>query len=88
MNDDGGDFNSSDIEFEERPNPFFAAGLSSVEAIMEHALEDRIQSKKSSKTLTHAAGSPKTEYISALWMNRFMAFRKHTLRKRYVLECP
>lgn len=31
VDDDGSDFNSSDIVFEERPNPFFAAGLSSVE---------------------------------------------------------
>ncbi|KAL2075417.1 hypothetical protein VTL71DRAFT_360 [Oculimacula yallundae] len=80
---DGDDeLNSSDMEFEERPNPFFAAGVESIEAIIEHALEDRMLSKKVSKTLTHAEGSPKTEYITALWMNRFTAFRTHTLRKR------
>jgi hypothetical protein len=62
MDHERDDFNSSDLEFEERPNPFFAAGMSSIQAIMDHALEDRIQSKKLSKTLTHAEGSPKTEY--------------------------
>ncbi|KAK0125600.1 hypothetical protein ONS96_009435 [Cadophora gregata f. sp. sojae] len=76
------DFNSSDMEFEERPNPFWAAGLESIEAIMDQALEDRVSSKKMSKTLTHAEGSPKTEYITALWMNRFKAFRTHTLKKK------
>jgi hypothetical protein len=86
MNHDGDDFNSSDIEFEERLNPFFAAGLDSVQAIMDHALEDRIESKKFSKTLTHAEGSRKTEYMTALWMNRFVAFRVSTLRKRYVAD--
>lgn len=82
MDLDRDDFNSSDIEFEERPNPFHDAGMKSVQAIINHALEDRIQSKKLSKTLTHAEGSPKTEYLSALWMNRFTAFRQHTLKKR------
>jgi hypothetical protein len=82
MDHDADDFNSSDMEFEARPNPFFAAGMSSIQAIMDHALEDRIQSKKMSKTLTYAEGSPKTEYITALWMNRFMAFRLYTLKKR------
>ena len=38
MDHDRDDFNSSDIEFEERPNPFFAAGMSSIEAIMDHAV--------------------------------------------------
>ena len=42
MDHNGDDFNSSDIEFEERPNPFFATGMSSIEAIMDYALEDRI----------------------------------------------
>jgi hypothetical protein len=46
--------------------------MSSIEAIMDYALEDRIQSKKLSKTLTHAEGSPKTEYITALWINSFI----------------
>jgi len=82
MDHDGDDFNSSDLEFEARPDPYANAGMRSIQAIIDHAAEDRIESKKFSKTLTHAQGSPKTEYMTALWMNRFMAFRLHTLKKR------
>ncbi|KFY43691.1 hypothetical protein V494_01849 [Pseudogymnoascus sp. VKM F-4513 (FW-928)] len=81
------DYNSSEIEFEERQNPFFAAGSRSITAIIDHALEDRVQSKKVSKTLTHAEGSRKTEYLSTLWMNRFAAFRQHTL-KQSIRDAP
>jgi hypothetical protein len=81
MDDD--DFNSSDLEFESHPNPFFSAGASSIQAIIDQATEDRIQSKRATKMLAFAEASPKTEYLTALWSNRFLAFVKYTLKKRY-----
>ncbi|KFY73077.1 hypothetical protein V499_06833 [Pseudogymnoascus sp. VKM F-103] len=68
--------------FERRPNPFFVTGTSSIQAIMNHSFGDRIKLKKVSKTLTNAEGSRKTEYLLALWMNRFVAFQLHSLEKR------
>jgi hypothetical protein len=77
------DFNSSDLEFEALSNPFFSAGLASVQAIIDNAAEDRIRSKKLTKTLRLSEASPKTEYMTTLWHNRFMAFRSHSLKKKY-----
>lgn len=74
------DFDSSDIEFEARPTKFPNLGQKSIRAIVDQAVEDRITSKRVSKTLTHAEASPKTEYRTQLWSNRFMAFREHTLK--------
>lgn len=76
-------FNSSDLEFEPAPrNPFYKAGLSSIQAIVESAAEDRISSKKMSKQLAFVEASKKTKYMSNLWHNRFMAFYTTTLKKR------
>lgn len=55
------EFNSSDLEFDEPANPYAWAGAASIEAIIESAVEDRITSKKTSKTLALNEGSPKTE---------------------------
>jgi hypothetical protein len=83
------DFNSSDLEFEAPSNPFFSAGLASVQAIIDNAAEDRIRSKKVTKTLGLSEASPKTEYLTALWHNRFVTFRSHSLRKRYgIIPAP
>ncbi|KAF4631385.1 hypothetical protein G7Y89_g6747 [Cudoniella acicularis] len=74
-------FNSSDIEFDAPPpNPFAGAGKASIEAIIEHALTDRIDSKKFSKQLTFTKGRPGTQYRNALWYNRFQSFRVSALR--------
>lgn len=65
--DDVGDgFGSSHTKFEERSNPFLAAGTKSTQAIIDHALEDLIKSKKAAKTLMHLEGSRKTEDLVAL----------------------
>ncbi|OBT86748.1 hypothetical protein VE02_06282 [Pseudogymnoascus sp. 03VT05] len=44
------DYDSDDLEFEIAPNPFATAGLESIEAIISHAAEDRITSKKNHQT--------------------------------------
>jgi hypothetical protein len=76
------DYDSFDLEFDTPSNPFFAAGLRSIEAIVEHAAEDRVTSKKLTKELGFVEASKKTQYISQLWYNRFMAFRANVLKKR------
>jgi hypothetical protein len=78
------DLNSSDVEFDPPPpNPFHAAGAASVMKMLDHALTDRIASKKKSKQLTFVKGSPSTQYIHVLWWNRLTEFRQNTLNKRY-----
>jgi hypothetical protein len=76
------DYDSSDLEFDAPTNPFFSAGLASIEAIIDFSAEDRIRSKKLTKTLEFSEASPKTEYLTALWYNRFVAFRLHSPKKR------
>lgn len=78
------EYDSSDLEFDAPSNPFFSAGLASIEAIIDYSAEDRIRSKKLTKTLGFSEASPKTEYMTALWYNRFVAFRLHSLKKRSV----
>jgi hypothetical protein len=81
MSDD--DINSSDVDIgSPKKNPFHAAGLASINAIIESASTDRLKSKVSQKRLTFTESSAKTQYMTELWSNRFTAFRIHTLRKR------
>lgn len=80
-------FNSSDIEF--RPalaNPFFNAGKASIQAIIQHATEYRVASKKFTKQLQFTKGRPGTQYRNALWYRRFAVFREHCLKGGYMFE--
>jgi hypothetical protein len=62
------DLNSSDIEFEAPPVHTFAkAGARSIEEMLQHAVEDRLASKKRSKQLTFIRGSKKMQYRNHLW---------------------
>jgi hypothetical protein len=76
------DYDSSDLEFETPANPFASAGLKSIEEIVKHAAEDRLSSKRATKQLVFVEASKKTEYLTYLWYNRFIAFRKNDLKKR------
>jgi hypothetical protein len=77
------EFNSSDIEFDEAPqHPYANAGMKSIDAIIESGFSDRISSKKATKSLIFTELSPKTEYTTAVWNNRFVAFREHSLQQR------
>jgi hypothetical protein len=80
MDDDP--FNSSDLEFEAPVNPYANAGVKSMQAIIDMSVKDRISSKKTVKTLRMVAANPKTDYIIALWYNRFTHFQTHTLKQR------
>jgi hypothetical protein len=64
---DQDDFNSSDIEYESTTNAFAFAGAQSMEQMLQHAVEDRLESKKRSKQLMFVRGSKKTQYINHLW---------------------
>jgi len=76
------DFNSSDIEFETVVKKGKRKrGERSIQAIIEHAEEDRISSKRTVKTLEFGKGAPGTIAISHLWVQRFTAFREYTLRQ-------
>ncbi|KAK9242478.1 hypothetical protein V1506DRAFT_78562 [Lipomyces tetrasporus] len=83
MNSDGmdqDDFNSTDIEYEPATDAFAYAGAQSVEQMLQHAVEDRLESKKRSKQLTFVHGSKMTQYINRLWYNRFTSFRAMVLK--------
>lgn len=74
------DFNSSDIEFEDdAPKAFQHAGQASCAKMLDHALEDRLSSKKASKALTYTNINPRAEYKVALWTNRLQYFRENVL---------
>ncbi|KAH8723299.1 hypothetical protein GQ44DRAFT_774140 [Phaeosphaeriaceae sp. PMI808] len=73
--------NSSDVEYDAPRNPFHDAGKASIMAMLDHALDDRMASKRQVKELAHVRGSPNTQYIHALWWNRFVEFQKNTLCK-------
>ncbi|KAE8869679.1 hypothetical protein PTNB29_00023 [Pyrenophora teres f. teres] len=73
------DFNSSDIEYEERPNKFLRCGGASLGRALARATEDRKESKVAFKQRPLYYGAPKTQNVQALWDNRFRSFLSSTL---------
>jgi hypothetical protein len=53
-------FHTSDLEFEAPESRWANAGQRSMEAMLEHAFEDRISSKKASNELEDDRGAPGT----------------------------
>lgn len=76
------DINSSDMEFGPPPTTkAFPRGQASIAQIIENASNDRISSKKTVKELQFGAGAPKTLQAQQLWVQRFEAFRIHSLKQ-------
>lgn len=78
------EFDSSDIEWDKIPiDPRLkSAGAASIALLQANAAADRISSKRSAKQLTFGAGAvPSTQRHTSVWVNRFLAFREHTLRQ-------
>jgi len=77
------DFNSSDMEMGAPPVRKQAAfhGQASIDEILKHAESDRLTSKVTVKQLQWGHGAPGTQRSQALWLNRFNAFRRHTLKQ-------
>jgi hypothetical protein len=67
-------FNSSDIEFDDLPNPFSKAGARSIEAMLTSRHEDRVSSKKRLRQLQDTRGAPGTVEKRARWVNRLMSY--------------
>lgn len=76
---DAADYNSSDDEVEVVENPFINAGKKSIGKLLANPAA-RQESKAFVKTLQQG-GSWHARYASALWYNRFEAFRTFILRK-------
>lgn len=79
-----GDFNSSDLEFDEDPVPAAGhrrPGQASIDKMIADAEKDRISSKKTVKQLKLHSAAPGTEKSRSLWITRFNAFREHVLRQ-------
>ncbi|KAK3617227.1 hypothetical protein LTR56_025441 [Elasticomyces elasticus] len=81
------DDNSSDWEFAPaapklRPN----LGQSSIDRIIRDATEDRRSSKQVVKQLEFGSGAQSTRDKQSLWLTRFNAFRKETLKQ--ALDAP
>lgn len=79
--DDVQDFNSSDLEFEDNPNPARVYGQASIKRLIQDAERDRIGSKKTVKQLQNQGFAPSTTYAQLLWNQRFKAYRTHVLRQ-------
>ncbi|KAH3949456.1 hypothetical protein HBI24_049340 [Parastagonospora nodorum] len=73
-------FDSSDIEVEERPNKFARVGEASFTRALKNVIEDRTSSKIAYKQRRIIYGSPKTMVAQSLWDNRFRTFLEHTLK--------
>ena len=67
-------FNSSDIEFDDLPNPFSKAGARSIEAMLTSRHGDRVSSKKRLRQLQDTRGAPGTVEKRARWVNRLMNY--------------
>ncbi|KAK9361349.1 hypothetical protein V1504DRAFT_475196 [Lipomyces starkeyi] len=74
------DFDSSDVEYEPATNPFPNAGARSLEQILQHAVVDRLESKKRLKQLNFVQGSKGTQYANHLWYTRFTGFCSMVLK--------
>ena len=72
--------NSSDVEMSSKQASRFGnAGQTSIGHIIEHAMSDRLSSKKVIRELEFTKGSPQIQYMNALWMRRLQSFRSETL---------
>src|ERR1700760_684659 len=82
------EFNSSDLEFEpaQTKRAKNRSGQASIDLIVEFAARDRVLSKKTVKQLEFGYGAPMTREHQSLWIERFNAFRTHTLNQS--LEQP
>jgi hypothetical protein len=76
------DFNSSDIEIPEKPNPYAHLGEDSILSMLNRQFDDRVESKIGSKQLQQVSGAPNTRYTRALWFERFKQFCTGTLRHK------
>ena len=73
------DFNSSDVEFSPVKSKRRNVGQQSIEDIIRDATQDRLESKKTYKQLEFGFGAPGTREKQDLWIQRFEAYREHTL---------
>jgi hypothetical protein len=56
-------------------------GQASIDQIVQHAIDDRLSSKRTIKKLQFGYGAPRTIESQTLWIERFNAFRTHTLKQ-------
>ncbi|KAJ5910250.1 hypothetical protein N7504_004893 [Penicillium tannophilum] len=75
------DVNSSDFEFEPPVNKQSTAGQASIAEIVANSTADRFLSKKRVKQLQFGNGAPGTRSSQNLWVRRFEAFRRYTLKQ-------
>ena len=68
--------NSSDVEMSpQRASRFGNTGQISIEHMIEHAMSDRLSSKKVIRQLEFTKGRPQLQYQNLLWMRRLQSFR-------------
>ncbi|KAJ6096884.1 hypothetical protein N7486_007630 [Penicillium sp. IBT 16267x] len=76
------DFNLSDIEFGDlnTDSTDRRIGQKSIDAIIASATKDRIASKRALKSLQFGKGAPGAPEHQQPWVQRFKAFREHSLK--------
>lgn len=72
---------SSDQEFEERPNPYAHLGQKASLSMRATAREDRMSSKRALRELTYSDGAPGTVKGRMKWYNMYNSFHEHTMKK-------
>jgi hypothetical protein len=73
------DFDSSDIEFDVPENNASRIGSRAMASMTERSALDRIESKRTIKTLQDVAGAPGTIITRRYWYTLFMHFARVTL---------
>jgi len=72
-------FNSSDLEFSEQEDSGARLGRRAKACIVANSLTDRIESKKTVKTLKDRANAPSTNYHRQYWFELFKQYAVVTL---------
>ena len=75
-----GDFNSSDLEFSSPEDEAPRRGKRAIASIVQQSIVDRVQSKKTVKTLKAVANAPSTDIARQYWYDIFTHFAVTTLR--------
>lgn len=73
------DFNSSELDFSGEDDTSAPVGKKAIASILEKSVTDRVQSKKTVKTLKPVGNAPGTTWHRRYWLQLFNAFASATL---------
>lgn len=74
------DYNSSDLDFSAAEDDGRRIGRRAIASIVQQSTADRVQSKKTVKTLKDVGNAPSTTTARRYWLELFRHFAQETLR--------